>query len=84
MSAATPHYWRLIGSGFLFLLGIYGIQAFAQYFVRDTLQTDNPVKLTGDLMATIVLAADRFLLPGRLPCATDSAASPCTSPPPSS
>jgi MFS family permease len=52
----NAHYWRLIGSRLLFLLGIYGIQAFAQYFVRDTLQSDNPVRLTGDLMATMVLA----------------------------
>ncbi|MEW6567926.1 MAG: MFS transporter [Chloroflexota bacterium] len=52
---ANAAYWRLIGSRMLFLLGIYGIQAFAQYYVRDTLETDNPVKLTGDLLATIVL-----------------------------
>jgi MFS family permease len=56
----NAHYWRLIGSRLLFMLGIYGIQAFAQYFVRDTLQTDNPLRLTGDLMATIVLALVAF------------------------
>jgi sugar phosphate permease len=48
-------YARLIASRLLFLIGIYGIQTFAQYFIRDTLQADDPVKLTGDLMATIVL-----------------------------
>ena len=53
-------YWRLIWSRFLFLIGVYGIQAFAQYFVRDKLQTDNPVKLTGDLMAVIVLSLIAF------------------------
>lgn len=57
---SNVHYWRLIGSRLLFLTGINGIQAFAQYFVRDTLQTDNPVRLTGDLMATIVLALIAF------------------------
>jgi MFS family permease len=46
----------LIGSRFVFLLGVYGIQAFAQYFIRDTLPGTNPVKLTGDLMASIVVA----------------------------
>ncbi|HEX9012631.1 MAG TPA: MFS transporter [Anaerolineaceae bacterium] len=46
----------LIASRLVFLLGVYGIQAFAQYYVRDTLPGVNPVKLTGDLMATIVLA----------------------------
>jgi len=57
---SNVHYWRLIGSRLVFLVGIYGIQAFAQYFVRDTLETDNPVRLTGDLMATIVLALIAF------------------------
>jgi MFS family permease len=46
----------LIASRFVFLLGVYGVQAFAQYFIRDTLPGTNPVKLTGDLMAAIVVA----------------------------
>ena len=46
----------LIASRLVFLLGVYGIQAFAQYYVRDTLPSVNPVELTGNLMATIVLA----------------------------
>jgi MFS family permease len=50
-----PYAW-LIGSRFLFLLGIYDIQVFAQYFIRDVIATDNPVKLTGDLLASITLA----------------------------
>ncbi len=50
------HYWKLIWSRLLFLLSVYGIQAFAQYYVRDTLPTSNPVRLTGDLMAAIVLS----------------------------
>ena len=56
----NTNYWRLVWSRFLFLVGVYGIQAFAQYFVRDKLQTDNPVKLTGDLMAAIVLSLIAF------------------------
>ena len=55
-------YWRLIASRFLFLFGVYGIQAFAQYYVRDKLHTDNPVKLTGDLMAAIVLSLITFAI----------------------
>ncbi len=51
---------RLIASRLLFLIGIYGVQSFAQYFIRDTLQSDDPVKLTGDLMATIVLTLIAF------------------------
>lgn len=46
--------WLIIGR-LVFLLGVYGIQAFSQYFIRDTLPTENPVKLTGDLMALIVV-----------------------------
>ncbi|HWT81431.1 MAG TPA: MFS transporter, partial [Candidatus Methylomirabilis sp.] len=46
----------LILSRLVFLIGVYGIQAFAQYYVRDTLPGVNPVQLTGNLMATIVLA----------------------------
>lgn len=53
---AHEGYWWLIASRFLYLLGIYGIQAFAQYFVRDVLAVPNPVKLTGDLLAAITLA----------------------------
>jgi MFS family permease len=51
----TPYGW-LIASRFLFMLGIYDIQVFAQYYIRDVIPTDNPVKLTGDLLASITLA----------------------------
>jgi MFS family permease len=51
----SPYAW-LIGSRFLFLLGIYDIQVFAQYYIRDVIPTDNPIKLTGDLLASITLA----------------------------
>ncbi len=58
--SAHRDYVLLIVSRLLFLVGVYGIQSFAQYFIRDTLQTDDPVKLTGDLMATIVLTLIAF------------------------
>jgi MFS family permease len=57
---AHPDYWRLIGSRLLFLIGVYGIQGFAQYFIRDTLRVDNPVQVTGDLLATIALSLIAF------------------------
>ena len=57
---ANANYWRLVWSRFLFLVGVYGIQAFAQYFVSDKLQPENAVKLTGDLMAAIVLSLLAF------------------------
>lgn len=55
-------YWRLIWSRFLFLFGVYGIQAFAQYFVRDKLHPANPLELTGNLMAAIVLSLIAFAI----------------------
>ena len=39
-----------------FLLAIYGIQVFALYFLRDVLKAENPIKLTGDLLASITVA----------------------------
>jgi MFS family permease len=60
-------YWRLILSRLLFLIGIYGVQSFAQYYVQDTLRPENPVQLTGTLLATIVLSLIAFsLLAGHL------------------
>jgi len=58
----------LIASRLVFLLGVYGIQAFAQYYVRDTLTTTNPVKLTGDLMAAIAVALVAFAMAGGTLC----------------
>jgi len=51
----SPYTW-LIASRFLFLVGIYDIQVFAQYYIRDVIPTENPIKLTGDLLASITLA----------------------------
>lgn len=46
----------LIASRLLYLAGIYGIQTFAQYYVRDVLGVPNPIQLTGNLLAAITLA----------------------------
>jgi len=53
-------FWRLVGARLLFLTGVYGVQTFAQYYIRDTLEVADPVKLTGDLLATIVLSLIGF------------------------
>ena len=55
--------WLII-SRLFFLVAIYGIQTFAQYYVRDVLAIANPVKLTGDLLATITVALVLFALTG--------------------
>lgn len=47
--------WCVV-SRLFFLVAIYGIQVFALYYLRDVLAVDNPVKLTGDLLAAITVA----------------------------
>jgi MFS family permease len=52
---ANMSYWWLIAQRGVFLLGIFGLQAFAQYYLRDVLQVENPVKTTGDLLAALTV-----------------------------
>ena len=54
--SGNRNYFRLIASRFIFLVGIYGVQSFAQYYIKDVMQAPNPVKATGDLMAAMALA----------------------------
>jgi|LDZU01.1.fsa_nt_gi Na+/melibiose symporter-like transporter len=49
-------FFNLIISRFIFLLGVYGIQTFAQYYIRDVLAVDNAVKATGMLMIVIAIS----------------------------
>jgi MFS family permease len=58
------NYAWLIASRLFFLISIYGVQVFAQYYVRDVLAVVNPVKLTGDLLAAITLSLVAFSLVG--------------------
>ena len=53
---ANQSFLWLIASRFLFLVGIYGIQTFAQYYIKDVMQAVNPVKATGDLMTSLATA----------------------------
>ena len=48
-------YWWLIAERMLFLLGIYGIQAFAQYYLQDVLRVPDPPRQTGDLLAALTI-----------------------------
>ncbi len=45
----------MIAERLLFLIGIYGVQAFAQYYLQDVLQVPDPPKQTGDLMAVLTI-----------------------------
>jgi MFS family permease len=46
-------YQWLIAERALFLLGIYGLQAFGQYYLGDVLHVSDPARGAGDLMAAI-------------------------------
>lgn len=61
---ANTAYWWLISERFIFLLGIFGIQQFAQYYIGDVLQVANPVKATGDLMASLAIGLVIMALAG--------------------
>ncbi len=61
---ANTSYWWLIASRFVFLLGIYDIQGFAQYFIRDVISKENFVELTGNLLAVITLGLIAFAILG--------------------
>jgi MFS family permease len=54
----------LIALRFFFLTGVYGIQTFAQYFVRDVIRAENPIQLTGDLLVAITVALVIFSVAG--------------------
>jgi len=46
----------LIAERALFILGIYGLQAFAQYYLQDVLRVPDPPKQTGDLLAVLTIS----------------------------
>jgi MFS family permease len=57
-------YWWLLAERGLFLLGIYGIQTFAQYYLQDVLRVPDPPKQTGDLLAVLTLTLILLVLVG--------------------
>jgi MFS family permease len=57
-------YTWLLASRFLFLFGVYGVQGFMQYYVRDVVNVENPVQFTANLLATIILALMVFAMLG--------------------
>lgn len=58
-----PAYAWLLLSRFLILVGIYAVQGFAQYFIRDVLRAPNPPEVTGNLMAAIGLPLTLLVYP---------------------
>jgi len=57
-------YWWLIAERALFILGIYGVQAFAQYYLQDVLRVPDPPKQTGDLLAVLTISLVILVLLG--------------------
>ncbi|MBN1450791.1 MAG: MFS transporter [Anaerolineales bacterium] len=57
-------YWWLIAERGSFLLGIYGVQAFAQYYLQDVIRVADPPKQTGDLLAVLTLSLVALVLVG--------------------
>jgi len=60
----NPAYWWLIAERLLFLIGIYGVQTFAQYYLQDVLRVPDPPKQTGDLLAALTVAIVILVLLG--------------------
>lgn len=58
-----PDYARLLFSRFLILLGIYTVQSFAQYFIRDRMGIPNAAEVTGNLMAAIGVTLTLLVFP---------------------
>jgi MFS family permease len=48
-------YWWMTAERASFLLGIYGLQAFGQYYLQDVLQVPDPPKQMGNLLASITI-----------------------------
>ncbi len=74
--SARPLGWQagyraLISERALFLLGIYGLQAFGQYYLGDVLRVQDPARQAGNLLAsvgagTVILVGAGGWLIGRL------------------
>jgi MFS family permease len=62
--SANKAYWWLIAERGLFLLGIYGVQAFAQYYLQDVIRVADLPKQTGDLLAALTLSLVALVLVG--------------------
>ncbi len=58
-----PAYAWLLASRFLILLGVYVVQSFAQYYIRDWVGASDPIVVTGNLMATIGVALTALVFP---------------------
>ena len=58
-----PAYAYLLAARFCILVGIYGVQSFGQYFIRDVLRSPNPAGATAVLMTTIGVGVALLVFP---------------------
>ncbi len=61
---SNASYWWLIAERTLFLIGIYGVQQFAQYYLQDVLRVPNPPEQTGNLLAALTITLVILVLVG--------------------
>jgi MFS family permease len=61
---AEPGYWWLIAERAAFLLGVYGLQAFGQYFLQDALNVPDPAREAGNLLSIIGAGTIVFVIAG--------------------
>jgi MFS family permease len=57
-------YAWLIAERLLFLVGVYGLQTFAQYYLQDVLRVPDPPRQTGDLLAALTVTMIVLVLAG--------------------
>jgi MFS family permease len=60
----SSSYWWLIGQRAAFLLGVYGLQAFGQYYIQDALDLANAPREAGNLLAIIGVGTIALVLAG--------------------
>jgi MFS family permease len=63
-TAGRAGYWWLIAERAAFLLGVYGLQAFGQYYLQDALKVSNPAREAGNLLAVIGIGTIALVLAG--------------------
>jgi MFS family permease len=61
--ASRPAFTWLLASRLLILLGIYAVQSFVQYYLRDVMRVENPAEATGNLLTTIGLPLTLAVFP---------------------
>ena len=60
----TSSYWWLIGQRAMFLFGVYGLQAFGQYYIQDALDLADAPRQAGNLLAIIGVGTIALVLGG--------------------